>query len=206
MAGSAVIALSASLAPFSSAAAKDLGVHGAVFDIIEPDLIAQIYARLRNMEAAGDIDRINREFAARARRHVERPAPVKGLRATEDERTWLYDPSITLSEDIRDYRGVLIHKAGTTVNPLDYQPFQQTLLFIDGDAPDQVAWAQAKAMDLALAQTILVNGAPLELMRQHETPFFFDQHGFLVGRFGIQQTPALVRQDGNALRVSEVRP
>lgn len=201
-----MIALSASLVLCSEAGARDLGVHGTLFPIAEPDLIEQIYARLYAMERAGDIARLNQGFAERARARVARPAPVEGLGATEDPRSFLFDPSITLTQDIRDHEGRLIHAAGERVNPLDHQSMTQTLLFIDGDDEAQIEWARAAASEHAPAQVILVKGAPLNLMKAHEIPVFFDQGGYLVSRLGIEHTPAIVRQEGRALRVSEVRP
>lgn len=201
-----MIALSASLVLFSDAAARDLGVHGNLFPVAEPDLIEQIYARLHAMERAGDIARLNQELAERARSRVARPAPVNGLGATQEPRSFLIDPSITLAADIRDHEGRLIHAAGERVNPLDHQELSQTLLFIDGDDDAQIGWALAAARERAPAQVILVRGAPLDLMKRHEIPVFFDQGGYLVSRLGIGQTPAMVRQEGRALRVSEVRP
>lgn len=156
------------------------------------------------MEANGEIARANRAFAERARAKIERPAPVAGIKATVEARTWLHDPTITIGEDVTDHEGRLIARAGTKINPLDHQAFTQTLVFIDGDDEAQIAWARETARDHVPTHIILVAGAPLHLIKTHETPFFFDQEGLLTTRFGITHVPATVRQDGLALRVSEV--
>ena len=199
-----MIAWLASPSPYSEAAAKDLGVHGALFPIEEPDLLDQIYGRLRDMEARGEIAEINREFVERVKANAERPPGVVGLSHTDEPRSWLFDPTITLSADITDHEGRLLGRRGQQINPLDHQAFLTKLVFIDGDNADQVAWA--RSVTDRWAQIILVAGAPLDLMREHKRPFFFDQGGQLVGRFGIQRVPATVAREGDRLRVSEVLP
>ena len=64
-----------------SATAKDLGVRGAVWPVAEPDLLLEIEARLEEMEATGEADRMRREAVERARERVEAPARVSGRRA-----------------------------------------------------------------------------------------------------------------------------
>ena len=75
------------------------------------------------------------------------------------------------------------------------------LLFLDGDDPDQLAWALKQD---ANAKLILVRGAPLELMKARQRRFYFDQGGKLTTKFGIRSVPARVRLDGRVLEVSEI--
>lgn len=56
----------------------------------------------------------------------------------------------------------------------------------------------------ANAKIIMVKGAPLEAMTRYQRRFYFDQGGFLIGRFGIQAVPAVVEQNGRVMRVSEI--
>ena len=98
-------------------------------------------------------------------------------------------------------KGELIHAAGTKVNPLDSVGLRADLLFLDGDDPDQLAWALKQGAD---AKLILVKGAPLELMKARQRRFYFDQGGKLTERFGIRSVPARVRQQGRLLEVSEI--
>ena len=51
---------------------------------------------------------------------------------------------------------------------------------------------------------VLTGGSYLDLMRQWQLPVYHDQHGLLTRRFGIQQVPALVSQDGRQLRIDEL--
>ncbi|WP_449451908.1 hypothetical protein, partial [Streptococcus suis] len=53
------------------------------------------------------------------------------------------------------------------------------------------------------AKIIFVRGSPLEEMTNRKRRFYFDQAGKLTSRFGIEHTPAVVRQNGRAMRVTE---
>ena len=58
--------------------AKDYGQHGAVFPVIEDDLLSAIESKLIAMQASGALDRANKQLAARTEAHVRRPPRVAG--------------------------------------------------------------------------------------------------------------------------------
>ena len=82
-------------------------------------------------------------------------------------------------------------------------PLRVPLVFLDGDDPEQLAWATRRYASTK-AKLILVRGAPLELMKARQRRFYFDQGGMLVARIGIRHTPAVVSQSGDALKVAEI--
>lgn len=181
--------------------ARDYGQRGTVFPVIERDLLEQIHSRLTQMERSGETARLNEDLKRRTIARVKRPDPVAGIVRASEARRWQFDPTITLAADIRGVKGELIHAAGTRVNPLNSVGLRADLLFLDGDDPDQLAWALKQAAD---AKLILVKGAPLELMKARQRRFYFDQGGKLTERFGIRSVPARVRQQGRLLEVSEI--
>ena len=181
--------------------ARDYGQRGTVFPVIERDLLEQIHSRLTQMERSGETARLNEDLKRRTIARVNRPDPVAGIVRASEARRWQFDPTITLAADIRGAKGELIHAAGTRVNPLDSVGLRADLLFLDGDDPDQLAWALKQA---ANAKLILVKGAPLELMKARQRRFYFDQGGKLTERFGIRSVPARVRQQGRLLEISEI--
>jgi conjugal transfer pilus assembly protein TraW len=186
------------------AGAKDYGQQGALFRVLEPDLLAAIEAKLSHLAATGAIDRMNVAFAARTEAKVRRPDPVDGLTTAHVQRSWTYDPAIMLDHDVNDTRGHLIAPRGQRINPLDFVSLHQALVFIDGDDPDQIDWAFSRYRDESVAKLILVKGAPLDLMSQHQRRFYFDQGGYLVSRFGITAVPAVAVQAGKLIKLSEV--
>ena len=183
-------------------AARDYGQAGRVFPVIEPDLLATIEARLKRAEASGELARTNAMFAKRVEAKVRRPTPVAGLSPAGVSRAWDFDPSVTIDHDVRDHKGNLIASAGQRINPLDFVAVRQALVFIDGDDAEQLAWATKQFSDLK-AKIIFVDGSPIEQMTTLKRRFYFDQEGKLIRRFGIEHTPAVVRQAGRVMRVTE---
>ena len=126
------------------------------------------------------------------------PPAVPGIAPARERRSRLFDPAITVARDIRGADGVLIAAAGTRVNPLERTALSRDLLFVDGRREAEIAWALAHDRP---AKIVLLAGRPLDLMRRHGRPFFFDTGGVLAARFGIAATPALVAQAGMRLRI-----
>ena len=187
------------------AAAKDLGVRGATWPVAEPDLLAQIEARLVEMERSGELARLEDEARANARTKLEEPDPVAGIAPAKEERSRLFDPAITVAREIRTPGGVPIAAAGTRVNPLERTALTRDLLFVDGRREAEIAWALARDEERRRpAKIVLLAGRPVDLMRRHRRPFFFDQGGRLAARFGLRFTPSLVEQTGSRLRITEI--
>ncbi len=184
-----------------AAAAKDLGVRGAVWPIEEPDLLREIEARLEEMEDTGEADRMRREAVERARERVEAPPRVAGVKPARFLRIRRFDPTITVGQDIRTAEGTLVAARGTRINPLEKHPLTRDLLFIDGTRPVEVDWAIAREKPSVI---VLLAGRPLDLARAHGRAFFFDQGGRLARRLGVVATPSLVAAEGVFLRITEV--
>ena len=184
-----------------TATAKDLGVHGAVWSIEEPDLLREIEGRLQEMENTGEADRMRREAVERARERVEAPPRVAGVTPARFLRIRRFDPTVTVEQDIRTAEGTLVAARGTRVNPLEKHPLTRELLFIDGTRPVEVDWAIAREKPSVI---VLLAGRPLDLARAHGRAFFFDQGGRLARRLGVVATPSLVTAAGTSLRITEV--
>ena len=189
------------------AKAEHLGTYGETFEISEEDLLSQIKRRLTEMRGSGELDRLEREFADRAKAKIKRPTPVFGISHTLEPRSWSYDPSWTSPEDIRDAEGRLVIAAGQTVNPLDAVRWRTPLLLIDGDEKAHVDWAlrQSEISPWGV-KIILTNGAPFELEKTIQQPVYFDQEGLITTKFGVRSVPAKISQAGRQLQVEEVMP
>ena len=192
-------------AAMTPAAARDLGVRGATWPVAEPDLLEEIEARLLELQRSGELARLEDEARTRARQSLEEPEPVPGIASARERRSRLFDPSIAVAQDIRTADGALIAAAGTRVNPLERLPLTRDLIFVDGRREAEIAWALARERKGGRpAKIVLLAGRPLDLMRRHRRPFFFDTGGRLAARFGIAATPTLVEQDGSLLRRTEI--
>lgn len=187
------------------AQARDYGQHGTVWPVIEPDLLAHIQARLLHLEKTGETAKLNEELKRRTIARVNRPTPVAGIALASMVRRWSFDPTITVDADIKDDKGRTIITRGTRVNPLDTVPLRAPLVFLDGDDKAQIDWALAR-YGRSAAKFILVDGAPLELMKAKQRRFYFDQGGKLSEHFAIHAVPAVVEQQGRQLLVTEQPP
>lgn len=186
--------------------ALDLGRVGPVWPVAEPDLLALIQTRLQEKQASGELARIQAEFAARSRRAIESPAPVAGLVRTRTPRSFLFDPTVTAQEAVRDHEGRVLVAAGTRVNPLDYVGLSQPLIFFDARDREQTKVALAlRQHHQGRAHLILTGGSYLDFMKRHDLRVYYDQQGLLVQRLGIRQVPARVTQEGRMLRIDELK-
>lgn len=181
--------------------AKDLGSYGETFSIQEENLLSVIQRKLQTLEQNGGIFKHQQDLACKATHKIQNPSAVEGVKTTTIPRTWLYDPSLKVQDDIKDHQGNIIVAKGTMVNPLDTVSWGVPLLFLDGDDQAQIAWA--KSQD-AHAKWVLVKGKPLELEEQLGRSIYFDQGGMLVRKFGITQVPCRITQKDKKLLVQEL--
>lgn len=206
----AIIAITSaiSISVINESHAKDFGVVGHSYEIIEQDIIEYIKQKLENQ----DLDAINKGMQEKVRERFERPEAVVGIKDSKENREYYYDPTFVLDHDIKDPNGQLIHEKGKVINPLSKVPLSNALIFINGDNKEQVEYAVSQYKELdGKAKIILTSGSPIKLQKgqkekeeKNEVWFYFDQFGFLVKKLGIKAVPAIVRQDSLRLKINEV--
>lgn len=191
------------------ASANDLGNYGDTFEIIEADMLKLMLAKLNAMKKAGTLDKFNQEMTAKTTERMERPDPIGGIHTTTNPRSWMFDPSFVVTQDIADQKGQVFAHRGDVINPLERLPtFNQQMIFIDAREPKQVSMALAlnKKLGAERLKIILTAGQPLQVMRKSQVYVYYDQRGLLTTKFGITQVPATVKREGNKLRIDEVKP
>ncbi|HDR2357129.1 TPA: type-F conjugative transfer system protein TraW [Enterobacter roggenkampii] len=192
----------------SVTAASDLGTWGDLWPVAEPDMLTVIEQRLQALKQSGEMDKKMAEFKARVVRNSQRPPAVEGItRAVRYEKRW-FDPSVRVDRALADDKGNVFAQAGQVFNPLDVVPFNQTLLFINGDDADQLAWVRRQKPDTLISRIILVQGNIPQTSEALDSRIFFDQNGVLTTRFGISQVPARVTAapSGKRLQVEIIPP
>lgn len=183
----------------------DYGVMGEVFPILERDLIEVILQKLHKLQVDGKLEEYNQQIQAKVKKSIERPSPVKDITHTKAPRSYTFDPTITVSKDLKDHNGVVFYRKGDKVNPLHYRQMTKPFLLIDGDDADHLTWALRMLKKHPLAKIILVKGAPLQIWRELGIPIYFDQFGKITEKFGIKQVPALITQSGDMLLIQEMK-
>ncbi|MDK9783755.1 type-F conjugative transfer system protein TraW [Vibrio sp. B172a] len=198
----------------SMAISKHLGRQGEVFPIIEIDMLEWIETRLKHLEATGQTAQMQQDFIERVESKVRRPTPVEGLTTTTTPRTFYIDPSLKLATDIKDAQGKLLYTKGLVINPFDTDTwptdipkvqfeYQHTLVFFDGDDPNQRSWAKQFISDKPI-KWILTNGSPDELAPLMDARIYFDQQGHYSRQFQLSHVPSVIEQDGKRWKVTEI--
>lgn len=186
--------------------AKELGAIGNVWKIKERNLITVMQERLAKKFENKSEEEIQEELMKRIEERALRPDPVVGItKATKTEIRY-FDPSITIHRDIADHNGVVFAKAGQVYNPFDISGFTQTLIFIDGDDPEQLAWVKKFRPKTLRSKIILVNGNIKDTENSLNQRVFFDQIGEITGRFGITKVPSIIEDapEQRKLKITEV--
>ena len=187
-----------------NAKAKDFGVVGRTSEIKEVDAIEEIKGKLSDMEARGELDEHNERMKKEISDRIKSPKSLNLVRAGE-VREYEYDPTLEVKEDLRDARGIVFHRKGTKVNPLDVVSMPYELIFFDGEDEDQLKYVIKKYEESEIKpKLILTGGSPIKLEEEYKLDFFFDQRGVLIKQLGIKAVPAIVMQDGKVLKIREV--
>jgi conjugal transfer pilus assembly protein TraW len=187
---------------------KDFGTRGHTYKIIEQPFLQMMDERLKKV----DIEAERKKMEENARDRIHNPKPVDGIIPSTKSRTFYYDPTFTLDEDVVLPCGKILHKAGTKVNPLEHMQLNRRMFFVDSRKPEQVKWLKAQLNNPLPEQVepvqdkiILVGGSPLKLKEELDAEVYYDQQGALSTKFGIKHSPAIVQQDGLLLRIEEIK-
>ena len=184
---------------FFSSESKNLGVFGETFAIFEKDLLEQMLVKLRRMEVTGELEQEKAKIQNRVANEIFHPKSINDITHTQAIREYKFDPTITVTRDFSDHRGVVFAKKGERFNPLNKINMSKMLLFIDGDEQSHIKWVISKIKEFKnhypeANKIILVKGSPLELQKQLNRDIYFDQYGILLKKLGIRHVPAIVFQ------------
>ena len=188
-----------------SAQAEDLGQVGRAWPVAERDMTELLIARLREKEKSGELAKLHEGMRERARDYVRAPHSLNLPRA-KASRSYLFDPSVTVPYDLADDKGRVFYKAGQRVNPLEHRSLTRRIVFLDAADPAQLDWLRRELAQLGAVKLVLTGGSPEAVRKAVQRPVWFDQDGSLVKTFGIAAVPATVAQEGQQLRIREVRP
>lgn len=186
-----------------NAEAKDFGVVGKTREIKEVDAIEEIKGKLSAMERSGELEEHNERMKEVVSERIRSPKSLN-VGKSDKVREYEYDPSIIVAEDLRDARGVVFHRKGTRVNPLDMVSMPYELIFFDAEDEEQLKYVLKKYEKAEIKpKLILTGGSPIKLEEEYKLDFYFDQRGVLTKQLGIKAVPAVVRQEGKVLKIRE---
>lgn len=190
----------------ASVFARDFGIQGHVYQISEPDLLKQILRKLFQLREDSTLNQHHKLILKRVQKNIHRPLPVSSITHTQEQREFFYDPSFKVPFDLKDHKGKIFQKKGTCINPLTYRSLNHLLIFIDGEDERQVIWAdKTYKEEKQKAKVILIAGSPFDLMEAWNHPVYFDQEGRITKKLGIKHVPAVVKQEGLHLKITEIK-
>ena len=187
------------------ALAKDFGVQGTVFPIAEENFLDMIRRKLEAARDDGRLDALQETMRTTTVDRVEAPRPVDGIVPARQYRARYFDPTFVSDRDYHDADGRVVVSAGSSANPFDTVSLPYALLFIDGTREVEVEWAMSLQETTAGAvKIVLLDGRPLDVMREHQVRVYFDQNAALSNHFELSRTPVRVSQEGRALKIEEI--
>jgi conjugal transfer pilus assembly protein TraW len=110
----------------------------------------------------------------------------------------------TLEFDVPDGRGGILYPRGYRFNPLDYVPFNQTLVVLDGDDPEQLDWLKRSSLlSEPGSQILLTQGAFSRVgERLGRAVFYADRR--ILERFNLAAVPSVISRKGRLMEVKEI--
>lgn len=184
--------------------ADDLGVVGKTYPVNEPDMIEWIKAKAGMMMKNGQWQKIQNQTIEKTKEQINHPTAIAGITDAQVTKFWYYKPMIQIKQDLTDTKGHVIAKAGN-YNALRYKPFDVQLLFINGNNPKQVDWALAKNSESDIrTKIVLTQGSFMDLDKKYKVWFYYDQNGKYTQKMNITHVPAIVKQDGDQLKIMEI--
>lgn len=205
MAKPAVLSILLAFLAVPPANARDMGAVSKVYPIAEQDPVEVVKAKIAKMQKNGEWEALQKQWTQKTIQSVVRPKPVDGIKRTTAPRQYDFDPSVTLESDIVLPDGRVAYPVGTTVNPLDHGSFPRPFVFFDGDDPKQVEWAVNIArIEHDRVKFVLVRGSTVDATKALDQRVYFDQGAKLTSKLQLTQVPAIVRQNGRLLSVTEV--
>jgi len=186
----------------------DLGTHGHTYYIEEQDILEYIKQKLVSMQKNGELQKLQSEMQEQAKKSINRPKPVKNISYAKETKEYTYDPTYTLDKNIYHPNGNILFLKGTKINPLDTVSLKEKLIFIDGDKENHIKFALNEynkgTNQYRKPKVILLKGSIIDLIKQYNIRFYFDQNGAIIEKLNIKNIPAIVEQQGKKLLIKEV--
>lgn len=193
--------------------AEDLGVKAQTY-ALDRDAGEQIKDVMRKKQASGELDQFWKNYRDRTIAAIKNP-PSLGIRSDYTARTEMRELRFVVPSDYKDQDGRVIVKRGTVIEPLKIMPLTSGLLFIDGNDPQQVAYAVRRSQNEAL-KIVLTAGSPYLMRIKYRNvpwhggmgvPFYFDQRKMIISSLSklygvdINSVPAALFQQGDKLAI-----
>lgn len=169
-------------------------IVGPVYEIEERDIIDLIKKRAARFDTQ-----------AYLKKQYEKAFHPDSLdvHLTEKGNIRYIDPSSELSSDILDANGNILYPAGYKFNILDSIEMKPHL-FIDGTDPEQIGLIEQLVERNNFLVVNLTAGDVMKTRKLTNVPVYFASQ-LMLQRFGVEKVPSFIVQEGNRLKVEEIK-
>lgn len=185
-----------------SALAEDLGVYGRTYEIKERDAIDVLKEAAAKKLANGGQERLIKDAQDRYLASLKNIKTPAGIKAATDNQIRHVDLSEVVKETIKDTNGNLIVAAGTRINPLVLGRLSKKVFFIDAKDDRQLDLVKRRAGPQD--KIILLGGSIFTAGEKLKRRVYLDVPG-MHKRMNIRVLPSIASQDGEMLKVEEVK-
>ncbi|MDI9335457.1 MAG: hypothetical protein QM520_00265 [Gammaproteobacteria bacterium] len=178
-------------------------VIASVYPVIEPNMATEIQQRLQSK--ATQIAEWQQRLAEKVQLRVAQPHEGPVLSKSKKPTSYYFNPSIKASTSFLAPDGQTLIKAGDTFNPLQFVPLRQNLIFFSANDAQQIQHISSlTGLDTLRWKFIVTTGAYIPLQKLWKIQLYFDQYGIISQKLGLKHIPAVVKQEGNVLRIDEL--
>jgi conjugal transfer pilus assembly protein TraW len=185
----------------------NLGHRAESYPIGEPDLVTELQRRMATIDWDAQRRAALNGFWARYDQFVTLPD-------AKERKEFQIDPTVEVTEDVREPNGETLVKAGELVNPLSMAPLTKTIIVFRGTDSKQVntagglaraAQAHGHGVILLTTEIDRVNGwEDLSRLEQELSAPVYLLTRSLADRFRLQHVPSVIVGRGKNLDVTEV--
>ena len=180
--------------------AKDLGVRGKVYPILEPDALEELEERASQVDW-GKL--FNKEANERKVKNYK-PRDFVSLPRSGKYQVRTVDISYALEFDIPDGKGGILYPKGFVFNPLDYIVYPRTIVVLNGADRDQVDWFKQSEHYKNISVVLwITDGGYYDLSSELGRPVYY-ANKMITARFDVKVVPCIIAQKGNLLEVTEI--
>lgn len=174
----------------------NLGIVGKTYPIKERDALDEVEARARKVDWKKQL--------AKIKPMSHRPPGLRDLPRVRKADSFLVDMTYILDMDIPDDKGGILYPKGYVFNPLDYVPFTKTMVIINAEDKEQVAWFKTSPYAGRFETLLLItNGSFADTTKAVKQQAFYAV-GKVLDRFHVKSVPSVIRQEGRYMRVDEI--
>ena len=183
----------------------DLGKYGTTYEIAEVDLIEVMKERAGKLDGSKIQERMTKQFWTNYKFTALTPA--------QKDKKLIYDPSITVQEDIVTPDGKVIARAGQTFNPLDSIPFTKKIVVFNATRKNEVDYvislqrqSKKEGHGLILMTTEVQRDTGWEHLQEVQSHFDYPVYMLnanIAKRFHIMHTPTVIHADTDHFIITE---